>query len=193
MLANISVIWEVESEGFLFGPVAFSMLREDFLLLAGETIGSTWTICSQVCTIALIKDVFPTPESPATSTLRRPMPLPVSVNGRRLGIWMLGMTSWGALPLSIMDDTCCRSGSSSSSELTAISEMEPDNEFRLEDGVLMMDPAYEVPRVMGVMGRDKVWKSCDRMDAGLCVATEARCTGDAANPPSLPAGCRGTS
>lgn len=72
----------------------------------------------------------------------------------------------------------------------AFSEMEPEREFRLEDGPLMMDPPHEVPSVIGVMGRDKDWKSCDRMDAGLCVATEARGTGDSAGASWLLAFCR---
>jgi hypothetical protein len=65
-------------------------------------IGSTWTMWLQDCTIALIRDVLPMLESPAINTFKRPMALPVSVKGRRLGILILGMISCGALPLSIM-------------------------------------------------------------------------------------------
>lgn len=38
------------------------------------------------------------PDAPANSTLKRPMALPRSVKGRRLGILMLGMMSWEAPP-----------------------------------------------------------------------------------------------
>lgn len=65
-------------------------------------MGSTCTMCSHDCTTALINDVLPNPQPPATKTLRRPMALPSAVNGRREGILMLGMISCGELPLPSM-------------------------------------------------------------------------------------------
>lgn len=114
------------------------------------------------------------PESPANSTFSRPRLLPVSVNGRRLGILRLGITNCGALPLSSMLEGLlerpCSSGSSS--ELMACSDKDPANEFLLEDGVLIKDSVQDVPSMMGVIGREGnewVW---DLIDTGLCVNVE---------------------
>jgi hypothetical protein len=52
--------------------------------------------------MALMREVFPIPESPAINTFKRPMALPVSVKGLRLGILMLGIISCGEVPLAIM-------------------------------------------------------------------------------------------
>lgn len=48
-----------------------------------------WEICSRGRN---------SPGAPAKSTLKRPIDFPLSVNGRRLGILMLGMMSWEAPP-----------------------------------------------------------------------------------------------
>jgi len=63
VLAYISVIFDVVCRSAL--PL-LNFVRELFRLVAGMEIGSadkgsTWTISSQTCTIALMRDVLPTP------------------------------------------------------------------------------------------------------------------------------------
>ncbi len=147
------------------------------LALDMDPIGSTWTMCSQDWTIALMRDVLPAPgrcsrqcpsamrggeaavgasvpESPATSTFSLPILFPSSVNGLRLGILMLGMMSCGALPLSIMSDECSRwtPPATLKALLPTPSESDPSNELRLEEELLSADAGPDVPRKMGVIG-----------------------------------------
>lgn len=107
--------------------------------------------------MALIREVFPIPESPATSTFRRPMTFPASVKGRRLGILMLGMMSWGALPLSIIlcDGSLSASQSILRAWLSMSSKRDPDREFLLDETLLRADAGPEIPIKLGVMGWDR--------------------------------------
>lgn len=83
---------------------------------------------------------------------------PLSVNGRRLGILMLGMTSCGALPLSNNSDPISRSSSplDMMAWLAASSSSEPASEFLLESGLLKRDGGAGDPHERGVNGREMV-------------------------------------
>jgi hypothetical protein len=135
--------------------------------------GSTCTISSQVCTMALIKEVFPAPVevslshiitpsnvpvSPATKILSRPRCFPRSVNGRLLGILMLGITSCGALPLSIIVDSISLPSSplDAMAWLATSSKNDPASEFRREPALLISEGGAGDPRDKGVNGRDMV-------------------------------------
>lgn len=90
------------------------------------------------------------------STLSLPMRLPSSVKGRRDGILIEGMTSCGALPLSIMDgDT---SGSSSMLMLRAwlafSSDREAVTEFLRDETPLMAEAGPDAASIRGVIGRE---------------------------------------
>lgn len=123
---------------------------------AGDgAIGSTCTMCSQDCTIALTREVFPIPESPAMSTFSLPIALPVSVNGRRLGILMLGMMSCGALPLSIIVEWASLLVSPPSMLSAWLPRSsDPESEFRRDETLLSADALAEVPNNIGVIGWD---------------------------------------
>ena len=133
-------------------------------------MGSTCTIWSQLCTMALTRLVLPTPLAPASRTFRRPMLFPSGVNGRRLGILMLGMMSWGALPLSIMADDNRSSwpSASPSSTLsgprlpTSSAESEAVSEFLRDDTLLRTEVGPEAPSKIGVMGWDAFVPGVDR-------------------------------
>lgn len=103
------------------------------VLIAGS--GSTWTISSQFWTMDLIRDVLPEPiywisdiqtvgrivfffipGAPARRILNRPIAFPFSVNGRRLGILILGIINCETLTGPRFGD---RPGFSSSSDPTA--------------------------------------------------------------------------
>lgn len=130
-------------------------------------------MCSQDWTRALISDVLPTPvwqvpvskwfytplltllhlpESPATSTFSLPIRLPSSVNGRRLGILMEGMTSWGALPLSIISEAS--SGSRSWLRLRAWLANSSVNEALMASLMAEGDPG--VASIKGVSGCERL-------------------------------------
>ena len=152
-------------------------------------MGSTCTMCSHDCTMALISDVLPTPLSPATSTLRRPMRLPSSVKGRRLGILMLGMMSCGALPLSIMEEPLAAAGSrgscsswSSSSSSTATSpsfmlggqlggklarSSERQSELRRDETLLRAEAGPDAPSSIGVRGCERLGVSVPRTNGEM--------------------------
>jgi hypothetical protein len=125
--------------------------------------------------MALIKEVFPTPttvslskpkshhlmtipESPTIIILNLPKFFPRSVKGRRLGILMLGMTSCGALPLSIIVDSKSRSSSPLDmiAWLAASSSNEPASEFLLEPALLSSDGGAGDPKESGVNGLEMV-------------------------------------
>lgn len=98
------------------------------------------------------------PESPAMSTLSLPIRLPSSVKGRRDGILMEGMTSWGALPLSIMAGSS-GFGSASSVRLrawlaTSSQKTDAVTEFLREETPLMAEAGPEAGSIMGVIGMD---------------------------------------
>ncbi len=100
------------------------------------------------------------------------MLLPSDVNGRRLGILMLGMMSWGALPLSIMlEDAGSLSASPSSAVLIAwlprSSEIEPLSEFLREEMLLRMDVGPEAPSKIGVNGCDAVGAAAVGLSGGV--------------------------
>ena len=90
--------------------------------------------------------------------LSLPMFFPRSVNGRRLGILMLGMTSCGALPLSIIVDSMSRSSSplDMMAWLAASSSNEHASEFRREPALLSSDGGAGDPRERGVKGLEMV-------------------------------------
>lgn len=102
-------------------------------------------------------EVVHLPESPAIRIFNRPIPFPSSVKGRRLGIFMLGMISWGALPLSIMleDWSKCPSPEMLREPLARSSEKDPSREFRREEVLLKAEAGPEVPSMMGVMGCER--------------------------------------
>lgn len=92
------------------------------------------------------------PESPATSTLSLPIRLPPSVNGRRLGILIEGMTSWGALPLSIMSEVSI--ASRSWLKLRAWLAMSSENDALIAS--LMADGDPGVASIKGVIGWERL-------------------------------------
>jgi hypothetical protein len=157
VLAKISVTWVVPISGLeecLRLPrrgVAAARITDD----AGDGVmGSTWTMCSQDWTIALTREVFPIPESPAISTFNLGIDFPASVNGRRLGILMLGMMSCGALPLSIMFDGVSLSVSPSVLTAWLPRSSDPESEFRLDETLLRAEAPADVPKNIGVIGCD---------------------------------------
>lgn len=98
------------------------------------------------------------PESPAINTFSRPIFFPLSVNGLLLGILILGITSCGALPLSINSDPISRSSSplETIAWLATSSKYDPASEFLRESGLLMMDAGAGDPKERGVKGLDIV-------------------------------------
>lgn len=92
------------------------------------------------------------PESPATSTFSLPIRLPSTVNGRRLGILMEGMTSWGALPLSIISDAS--RGSRSWLMLRAWLAISSVNEALIASLMAEGDPG--VASIKGVIGCERL-------------------------------------
>lgn len=92
------------------------------------------------------------PQSPATRTLSLPMRLPPSVNGRRLGILMEGMTSWGALPLSIMSEASMFSRSWLM--LRAWLAISSENDTLIESLMAEGDPG--VASIRGVIGCERL-------------------------------------
>ncbi len=77
------------------------------------------------------------------------------MKGRRLGILMLGMMSWGALPLSIMaEDDGSRRASPAvlTAPLPKPPERDPSSELRREEEPLKPYADSDVPSRMGVMG-----------------------------------------
>lgn len=90
------------------------------------------------------------------STLSLPMRLPSSVKGRRDGILIEGMTSCGALPLSIMDGGA--SGSSSTLMLRAwlavSSDREAVTESLRDETPLMAEAGPDAASIKGVTGRE---------------------------------------
>lgn len=80
------------------------------------------------------------------------MRLPPSVNGRRLGILIEGMTSWGALPLSIISEVsmCSRSWLM----LRAWLAMSSENDALIESLIAEGDPG--VASIKGVIGCERL-------------------------------------
>lgn len=165
VLAKTSVIWLVPESDLEVRRLCPPLPRGARDIDDGA-MGSTCTMWLHDCTMALMREVLPTPESPAISTFSRPMALPVSVKGRRLGILMLGMMSWGALPLSTMSAGAPVAGLSASPLPSTLrtwlcmrsSENDPANEFLLDETLLIADMGPGVPNMSGVMG-------CDRLEA----------------------------